>query len=267
MALAFPHQSDDLRLQRSPLAEVVCQVRFPPILSIPEKAPAALQDRIRKRFPHYEVEDTVLFRLDTSSGFPVPSSQQQAVSRIYKFLSRKRADTATLAIDFFALSTSKYIVWEDFASDLKLLSDAIQDIYDPSHATRIGLRYINHLDPVELGLDSVREVIDLLQPELKALFQTPVWDDPSEAAVQLVLDDTEGGGRLGFRMGKRSEDAREMFILDFDYFEEDQEGLPLENLIERCDRYHKVIYDAFRWSIAEGRLEIFEPVAKKEVAK
>lgn len=267
MTLAFPRQDDNIRLKRSPLAEVVCQVRFPPILSIPERTPAAFQDRIRKRFPEYEAEDSVLFRLDVASGFPVPSAQQQAVARTYKFSSRKRGNIATLAIDFFALSASRYVVWEEFAADLSLLADAVQGVYDPNHATRIGLRYINHLEPAKLGLNSVREVVDLLQPELTTLFRTSAWDEPSEASVQLVLDDEQGGGRLGFRMGKSKENEQSSLLLDFDYFEENEEGIPLEGLVQRCDRYHRVIYDAFRWSIAEDRLGVFEPIPKLEAAE
>jgi uncharacterized protein (TIGR04255 family) len=268
MTLAFPHQDDDIRLKRSPLAEVVCQVRFPPILSIPERTPVAFQDRIRKRFPEYEVEEGIMFRVDVASGgLSVPAIPQQSATRTYKFSSRKRATVATLAIDFFALSTSRYIVWEEFANDLRLLTDAARGIYDPSHATRIGLRYINHLVPANLGLESVGAVIDLLQPELTTLFRTSVWDEPSEASVQLVLNDEEVGGRLGFRMGKRIDNLQPSLLLDFDYFEENEEGLPLEELVERCDRYHRVIYNAFRWSIAADGLDVFEPVPKLETAE
>ena len=267
MPLSFPHQNDDVRLTRSPLAEVVCQVRIPPILSIPENKPVAFQDRIRKRFPDYEVEDSVLFRVDVSSGAPIPTAQHQTVNRAYKFISRKRGNTVTLAEDFFALSSIRYTVWEEFASDLSLVNDAVNDIYEPSHATRIGLRYVNILDPEKLGLASLQEVVSLLQSELTSLYQAEVWGEPSQMAVQLVLDDEPAEGRLGFRLGKRLEGDKAAIQLDFDYFQEDEEGLPLEGLVERCDRYHRVIYDAFRWSIAEGGIDAFDPIPKKEVSE
>jgi|SRR5215207_1349660 len=267
MPVAFPHQNDDVRLKRSPLAEVICQVRIPPILSIPENRPAAFQDRIRRRFPDFEVEDSVLFRVDVTSGAPLPAPQQQTVNRTYKFASLKRGTTVSLAVDFFALSSTRYVVWEEFASDLELVSNAVTEVYEPSHATRIGLRYINILDPIKLGLSSFSEVMSLLQPELTALYRPAVWGEPAEIGVQLVLDDEDGAGRLGFRMGKRLQDGLASYLLDFDYFQEDEEGLPLEDLAQRCDRYHRVIYDAFRWSIAEGRLEVFDPVPKREAAE
>jgi uncharacterized protein (TIGR04255 family) len=267
MALAFPQREDNLRLKRSPLAEVICQVRFPPILTIPETRPVAFQDRVRRRFPDYEVEDNVLFRVDAASGMPLPTAQQQVVNRSHKFISRKRGNTVVLAVDFFSLSSTRYKVWEEFATDLQLVSDAVVVVYDPAHATRVGLRYVNVLDPEKLGLESFAKVVDLLQPELQVLFKTEVWGEPAEAAVQLALVDEDGAGRLTFRMGKRIQDQKSSLALDFDYFQEDEEGLPLADLVERCDRYHRVIYDAFRWCIPEGNLEVFEPVLKLEAAE
>lgn len=264
MALAFPEREDNIRLKRSPLAEVICQVRFPPILRIPENRPVALQDRIRKRFPDYEIEDNVLFRVDAASGRPLPTAQEQVVNRSYKFISRKRGNTVVLAVDFFAISSARYAVWEEFASDLRLVSEAVVEVYEPAHATRVGLRYVNLLDPEKLGLASFAEVVGLLQPELQVLFKTEVWSEPAEAAIQLVLADEEGAGRLAFRMGKRIHDEKSSLALDFDYFQEDEEGLPLEDLVERCDRYHRVIYDAFRWCIPDGNLEVFDPILKLE---
>lgn len=262
MALAFPPKVDDIRLLRSPLAEVVCQIRFPSILSIPTNSPVTFQEKIRRRFPEFETEDSVVFQVNASSGSPLPTANQQTINRAYKFFSRQRGSSVTLAQDFFALSTTKYAVWEEFASDLLLVSEAVREIYEPSHATRIGLRYVNILEPEKLGLSSLQEVVKLLQPVLTSMFVASVWTEPAEMVTQLVLNDDEG--RLGFRMGKRVVDDRPVWQLDFDYFEEDVNGLPLENLIERCERYHTVIYDAFRWSIVDDRIDVFGPVLKQE---
>ena len=39
--------------ERNPLVEVICQVRFPPVLRIEAQLPDAFQDRIRDVFPIY----------------------------------------------------------------------------------------------------------------------------------------------------------------------------------------------------------------------
>jgi len=262
MPLAFPQRSDDLRLDLSPLTEVVCQVRFPPILRIPETKPVEFQEQIRERFPEFETEQRVVFQVDISSGGQLPPAGPHPVSKVYKFISpRRRANTVILAENFFALTTTRYVVWEEFARDLALVTNAFMDVYRPAYSDRIGLRYVNVLDPERLGLSSLSEAVDLVQPALTCAFQTTAWQEPEEMVNHLLLED--GDARLGLRYGIVEKDDKPSFALDFDYFQENQE-LPLNDLVERCTQFHAVIYDAFRWSIKDERLAVFEPMSKKE---
>src|SRR5713226_162290 len=50
VAMPFP-DSQRVIYDRNPLEEVVCQVKFPPILKIDSAAPAAFQDEIRGTYP------------------------------------------------------------------------------------------------------------------------------------------------------------------------------------------------------------------------
>jgi uncharacterized protein (TIGR04255 family) len=262
MPLGFPQRSDDIRLARSPLTEVVCQVRFPPILKIPETKPVDFQEQVRERFPEFETEQRVMFQVDISSGGQLPPAGPHPVSKVYKFVSpRRRASTVILAENFFALSTTRYIVWEEFAKDLALVTSAFMAVYKPAYSDRIGLRYVNVLDPERLALSSLSEVVDLVQPALTCAFQTTAWQEPEEMINHLLLED--GDARLALRYGIVEKDEKASFALDFDYFQENQE-LPLIDVVARCTHFHAVIYDAFRWSIKDERLQVFEPMSKKE---
>ena len=42
------------RYRRNPLAEVICQLRFPEILSIEANAPVEFQEAIRQEFPRFQ---------------------------------------------------------------------------------------------------------------------------------------------------------------------------------------------------------------------
>ena len=44
---------DRCQYARSPLVEVICQLRFPSILSIGAKGPAEFQEAVRREFPRY----------------------------------------------------------------------------------------------------------------------------------------------------------------------------------------------------------------------
>ena len=57
----------------NPLIEVICQVRFPPVLKIEAQLPDAFQERIRSIFPVYN-ENTSLF-----AGLELPAELLQLV--------------------------------------------------------------------------------------------------------------------------------------------------------------------------------------------
>ena len=46
-----------VRYQKSPLVEVIFQLRFPTILSINAKQPMEFQDKIREKYPFYQEGD------------------------------------------------------------------------------------------------------------------------------------------------------------------------------------------------------------------
>jgi uncharacterized protein (TIGR04255 family) len=142
---------------------------------------------------------------------------------------------------------------------LNLVADAILRIYQPSYSTRIGLRYINRLTLANTGLQGFSEIVDLLNPELTGYHRNPAWIDPLGMQFRLSLAD--GDARLTLRTEQGSDNNRQtFFLLDIDYFQEGQ--LPLSGLVERCDQYHDVIYNAFRWCIPEENLSVFKPVER-----
>lgn len=254
MSLNFP-AVDDIPLAKSPLTEVICQVRFPTILSIVQGVPVDFQTAIRRRFPELDEEHT--FQMQIVQGRGARAANAEGLSRAFHFRTADGATLASLTADAYALSTSSYSVWQDFATDLALVHDAMVDVYGVPYAKRIGLRYVNLFDAERTGCDSLEELTQLLRPELGALLVTDAWTDPEEYVSRLLL--TDNTGRLAFRIAARTPDSEPpSILLDLDYYEE-AESLSLDGLIERCDRYHDMIYRAFRWSIRPEKLSVFEP--------
>jgi len=252
----FP-QREDVRLQRAPLAEVICQVRFPPILRIAGEQPVAFQERVRERFPQLEVEQGVIVHMQPLGTMP-PSAKPEP--RIFRFKSPDGNTTVSLALNFYALSTTSYTHWRDFLELLQLVNEAACEVYNLPYAVRVGLRYINHLTFENTGTRSVRELWDILRPELTALLRGDCWDEPLEMLNQLLLAG-EGDERLTLRSGFKSGE-KPVFLLDFDYYAEG--NIPLENLSALCQRYHDVIYNAFRWCIRDEKLTVFAPILADE---
>lgn len=253
MPLAFP-ESDHVTLENPPLKEVVCQVRFAPILKIIEGIPSAFQDAIRARFPQYQPEQSL--RIEQRPGQPMRSAEPTPVT--HRFLSREEDCVASLGLDFFALTTLNYAGWNDFSIDLRYIAERALDIYEIPYATRIGLRYINLLNTENTGTQSFYDgVLELLRPEITALLRTDVIQEPFLGLTQIRVRHDEGV--LTFRSGITSDDqtSAKSFVLDYDCYVEEETEITADSLLECAERYHTLIYDAFRWSIVDERLEVF----------
>lgn len=251
MAINFPHQPE-VPLTHPPLEEVVCQVRMPPILRISREEPIDFQEQIRRRFPQLQWEDGVQVQFPIPGDPNAPSAEFKP--RLFRFISADEQTAVSLTTNFFALSSRHYTHWADFAADLQLASDAVQQVYQPAYAPRIGLRYINRLTLANTHTPDKESLFNLLRPELTALLRGPVWQDADDMACQLTF--SEQTARLDFRIAYEAVENSPTFLLDFDYFEKGK--LPLAGLIERCDRYHAMIYNAFRWSLLDETLERFQ---------
>ncbi|MCI8480792.1 MAG: TIGR04255 family protein [Oscillibacter sp.] len=130
--------------RNAPVHEVICQLRFPTILTINTAAPADLQEAVREEFPRYAQRQ--------EARPPLPGGQAQSPVVNYAFLSEDGAWKLSLTQDFIALSTLRYDGWESFAQRLdKPLASFIR-LYRPAFFQRVGLRYINLISRERLGL-------------------------------------------------------------------------------------------------------------------
>lgn len=250
MSLKFP-EKPEVPLANPPLAEVICQVRYPAILRIAKEQPTEFQDRIRQRFPEYGVEQP--FKLSIPGAGAVGEPSAELPPRLLRFASKDGHTIATLTVDFFALSTTRYQHWSNFVDDLLVVSKAVKAIYRPAYASRIGLRYVNRLSRTTTGLDNIQDILGLVRPELTAVLRSEAWSAPEEWTSQLVLPDSDG--KLALRFVFNSTEAEPYFQLDLDYFEQGKSAL--SGLSDRVGRYHQVIYRAFRWCLLDKSLAVF----------
>lgn len=250
MSLHFP-EKPEIPLANPPLTEVVCQVRYPAILRIAKEHPVEFQERIRQRFPEYDIEQP--FKLSIPGVGAVGEPSAELPPRLFRFTSVDGHTIATLAVDFFALSTTRYQHWSNFVDDLLVVSEAVQATYRPAYASRIGLRYVNRLSQTTTGLDNMQDILELIRPELTAVLRSDGWGNPEEWISQMVLPDRNG--KLALRFVFNIKEAEPYFQLDFDYFE--QGKIELSELSECVDRYHQIIYRAFRWCLFDESLAVF----------
>lgn len=211
--------------ERHQLVEVICQLRFPTILSINSKEPADFQDAIRSMFPRYAVRKEQLPPKLVNPGTPGAKLEPSAPVNNHHFISVDGRWKLNLTKDFIALSTVAYPGWSQFAAQFdRPLAEFIR-IYQPAYFERIALRYLNAFSRTALGLEEMpwRELFD---PSYVGLL---AHEDANESRFTKVALDTEfqldntcrarihsGSGMVKVAHPNAPQDHEIKFILDLD---------------------------------------------------
>ena len=174
--------------QNAPVHEVICQLRFPTILTINTTEPADFQELIRSEFPRYVRRQDVAAPRIANMGTPNAQIQQQPPVANYNFLSEDNRWKLNLTKDFIALSTIAYTDWEDFARHLDQPLAAFIKLYQPSYFERVGLRYVNVISRTRLGLEGSKWN-ELIAPAYTGPLQEPDVSEENclNCATDLVL--------------------------------------------------------------------------------
>ncbi len=211
---------DRCQYTRSPLVEVICQLRFPAILSIGAKEPAEFQEAVRHDFPRYAARQEQPPAKIVPG--PTPTVQQPPAVTNYNFISADGLWKLNLTSTFIALSTLRYQRWEDFATRLdRPLAQFIQ-IYQPAFFERIGLRYVNAFSRRNLELEG-ELWDDLIQPIYLGALGEPDVDEKTVTKSALDMEmGLNGGARLKVHagpglIGGGKKDPEVKFILDGDF--------------------------------------------------
>ena len=200
--------------------EVICQLRFPTILTINNVEPADFQERIREDFPQYARKQDVL-PPKVVNGKPEP---QPPVTN-YHFLSQDGRWKLNLTKDFIALSTLSYPGWEEFARMLDQPLAALIQLYKPAQFQRVGLRYLNLISRTALGLEDTPWRQLIAPAYLGVLAEADINEDKILSCgydVQMKLDSScaakihAGTGRLKVNNPNVPQDTEIKFILDMD---------------------------------------------------
>jgi uncharacterized protein (TIGR04255 family) len=259
----FP-SSDRCVFLKAPLAQVICQVRFPPILAVEATLPSTFQDRVRGSLPLLErVMPLALPRLpaNLSHLFGPPTSAVQ-----YQFLTEDRQATLQLASDSLTLSTAQYTRWESFSRQFREPLHALLEIYKPTFFVRVGLRYQNAIARSRYGFED-RRWSELLRPEILGELALPQFEASLDGVAQRQLKLRLPGSAatvvihhgLGYVVSNNTQQSEQSYVLDFDLAKEDKtETADAESTL---DTFHHLAGNAFRWAISDTLRSAMEPTS------
>ncbi len=256
----FP-DSPRIIYRRNPLNEVLCQLRFPPILRIAAEPPAMFQERIRSEYP--------LFR-ERQSELALPPGVPNAVAELmrglpkqkpnaYEFVSEDGVWKTVLTRDFLALNSARYTRWEDFRSRLEGPLKALLDLYSPAFFSRVGLRYQNVIRRSVLGLPESTTWTQLIRPHITGILGVRdvlnvVEEMQSQTLVKLPV------GKVTVRSGIAEiadQKNEECFLIDNDFFI--SERTKLNDVDGILGYFNRQSGRLFRWSIEDRLHTAMEP--------
>ena len=243
---------DRVLFKRAPLVQVICQVRFPPILEIGKETPVEFQKRIRSDYPEFEVMDAV----SISPATDAEKASFGSLTAVLKFADQSRQWTISLSPTFVSLDTKKYSSFEMFLEKFQKPWNAAQECYDLSTLTRIGLRFINklHITP---GENPARYWADRINPALAGYLGTELMQggvSQSQHEIRLQGDDYQLTIRHGL---ERKGDYR----LDYDcYTDAPTSSEGIESLLAK---FNDILYGIFRWSLSERLFNELEPYRER----
>jgi uncharacterized protein (TIGR04255 family) len=248
--------------QNNQLAEVICQLRFPEILTIGANLPVDFQEAIRDEFPVYSLNREMPAPKITGAPGNFNIEKQTPINN-YKFASADGVWRVNMTSKFISLACTRYTSWEEFAKKLDKPLVAFIKTYKPAYFERVGLRYLNFFSRKALDLEGV-PFAQLFSP----CYLGPLGeDDVQETAASRCNVDAEIALRAGCRVKlhagpglvklRGKQDSEVKFIFDQDLFMPGH--IPVNGSVGALQTLHAQAGTVFRGAITDRLHEAMEP--------
>jgi uncharacterized protein (TIGR04255 family) len=246
-----------VRFAAPPVALVICQIRFEPILRISDPAfIAPLQEAVREDFPTVSQAGGI----ELAFG-PEGLKADAATSTAWSFSSEDGDWQLIVEHGALTLQSRRHESYELLRDRFLSILSTFVELMDPGSRLRLALRYVNRIEFEDAV--SVAKWRELVRPEVLGLAATDelAGDDTIKHAfgqVRFAADESQMIVRYGFmEEGTTTHPEVEpsggpYFLLDLDHF--DIRRLPtidMEAIRGQLDGFHEDIHGVFRWTITE----------------
>ncbi|MGA8657132.1 MAG: TIGR04255 family protein [Chthoniobacterales bacterium] len=248
------------KLKNAPVVLIIGQVRFSPILAIESSVPKIQAELRKKGFPKYDKVAQQSFGVRADGGAISPSTEYS-----WRFTDRDDRQSVVMATNAVTLQSALNQTAEEFDQCLFDVVSILYKVVEPDLIQRIGLRYINVIQPNGKALsDYVHE--GLLGVPLEQVGATSsVWHLYSvnqTAAGVLIFQarypisdvylppDVLMGPILKLRPLQKCPS----FVLDLDHFAEINAPFAMEPIEIAVQKFHSVLDRAFTLAVKESAL-------------
>lgn len=241
-----------VQLQNPPLRTVACELRFPPVLAFDELT-RNVQNAVKPEFPLTELQQGIELRVGPNVGPEAQLAQQRIV-----FLRPDRNEQVAVTQSMLILETQAYQSAEHFIGSWRWVVDAVAGQLGIEWQLRLGLRYVNQID---LGGEmDLRAARNRVRPELLAPLDE---NEPRRASIFRAAHEIrahQSDGVCTIRYGLNETPEGSHFVIDLDYYNEDQRPFVLDSQIEQLTRFNDGVWELFRWAITDEQFAAFDPV-------
>lgn len=253
----------------NPLAEVVCQLRFPRVLDLETNAPSTLQKAyLDLGYGDLSIEEptSLTVAVQTREG-PKQAVARPSGPRTFHFSSGDEGYRVSVCADFLALTCTKYKEWGHFLAALQSVAAPFLKQYSPGHCSRIGLRYRDIIDREPLALEGSRWK-DLLSPFVVGLLAADSFfadngrpDDCIDAfSSQCVLRLDDCDLLLQTALLGQPQSSKKAFLVDADFYKEQLQVPAREGDIAKfLDALHGSAGPLFRHCITDTLHNALKP--------
>lgn len=245
---------------KNPLTDVICQLRFPPILKIDSEIPYIFQEKIKDHYPFYQEKKEVIKQIipDNPQGKLDQFFTKSSSFRNHEFQSEDNSSRINITRNFIALSTNTYARWETFSDSLKSILDIFNMIYTPPFYTRIGLRYTDIFNRSKLGLSNVGWD-ELIKTEFLGLLSTSFSEniENSESVYEIKLDDNLSMVRIMTSLIKENETHEKCYMVDSDFF--NSQRIKVAEVSDKLNYFHERSTRLIQYIIKEKLHLAMEP--------
>lgn len=249
-------------LPSAPLVSVLCQVRFTEIAKIVRKDFIAdFQEEIRREYPIQEQSvDRVLELKQDGQAF---QAETQEAPR-WQFFDIEKIWRITLTTSFITLETKKYQSRQNFVKRLERVLTALKRTIEPTHRTRIGIRYVDRVEN-----DELEKIALFINPQLIGFADSPLWPDIQRSFHEIISAVDEGTllARWGIIPPNVTHDpemappvSSKSWILDIDVFnnaENNYVPFDAKQIATIADDCAGRCYSFFRWATTTEFLKAY----------
>lgn len=254
-----------LELTRSPLILVLAQVRMTPVLKMAEYIPE-IQDRLRKNgFPKAHKRATRTEAQDAQGNTLKVEEQNDWV-----FLSKEDQEALTVNENGIYLTSANYTSFENFLTLLERCLDIVHEVVRIGGVERLGLRYVDLIEPTPekpLSHYVVQEILGLPLQDLgsrEAYVSQTVLNTGLHQMLILRFVERPKGVTLppdllsaGVKLKKAMKLDTSFGILDSDHYTEFPEPVDFstEEVSTRLGSLHVALDQSFREAVTPDALE------------